>query len=99
MIEGVVREELNKEKLIDILTEELPALRARIGITQEALCNIIGISRPTYNAIESQKKRMSWNVYLSLLLFFTQNEKTVDIIDLIGAFPDELKSALNVQNR
>lgn len=44
MIEGVVREEFNKDELIDILTEELPVLRARIGITQEALSNIIGIS-------------------------------------------------------
>ena len=64
MIEGVVREELNKDKLIDILTEELPALRARIGITQEALCNIIGISRPTYNAMEAKNVCRGMSIYL-----------------------------------
>lgn len=73
MIEGVVREELNKEKLIDILTEELPALRARIGITQEALCNIIGISRPTYNAIESQKNVCRG---MSIYLYYCFSHKT-----------------------
>lgn len=90
---------VNKEKLICILTEELPSLRAKIGVTQEELSNIIGISRPTYSAIETRKRKMSWNVYLSLLMFFTQNEKTESIIETIGAFPDDLKAVLNTNNR
>lgn len=92
-------ENVNKEKLIGILTEELPSLRAKIGVTQEELSSIIGISRPTYSAIETKKRKMSWNVYLSLLMFFTQNEKTEPIIETIGAFPDELKAVLNTNNR
>ena len=92
-------ENVNKEKLICILTEELPSLRAKIGATQEELSNIIGISRPTYSAIETRKRKMSWTVYLSLLMFFTQNEKTEPIIETIGAFPDDLKAVLNTNNR
>ena len=30
---------------------------------------------------------------------FTNNDKTVHVIDSIGAFPDELKESLNVSNR
>lgn len=85
--------------LIDILTEELPALRAKIGITQEDLCEIVGISRHTYSVVETKKRKMSWNVFLSLILFFTNNEKTIPVIESIGAFPTKLKETLNVNNR
>ncbi len=88
-----------KEALIDILTEELPSLRAKIAITQEDLCGIVGISRQTYSAIETKKRRMSWNVFLSLIMFFTHNDKTAPIIESIDAFPDELRESLNVNNR
>ena len=94
-----VQREIDKEKLIDILTEELPSLRAKIGVTQEELSNLVGISRPTYSAIETKKRKMSWNVYLSLLMCFTQNEKTAPVIEAIGSFPDELKETLNINNR
>ena len=33
--------------MIDILTEELPAIRAKIGVTQEELSDILGIRRQT----------------------------------------------------
>lgn len=92
-------EVMDKEKLIEILTEELPLLRAKIGITQEELSDMVGISRPTYSAIETKKRRMSWNVYLSLLMVFTQNEKTAPMIDRIGAFPENLKNSLNISKR
>ena len=62
MAEHTMRTELDKENLIDILTEELPSLRAKIGLTQEELSDIIGISRPTYSVIEAKKRRMSWNI-------------------------------------
>jgi len=96
MHEGV---NIDKDKLIDILSEELPVLRVKIGLTQGELCELIGISRQTYSAIETKKRKMSWNVFLSLLMFFTQNDVTAPIIDEIGAFPEELKQAMNVDNR
>lgn len=43
-------------KLIKVLTEELPVLRAKIGISQGELSNIIGVSRQTYSAIETKKQ-------------------------------------------
>lgn len=99
MSNEITRGEIDKDKLIDLLTEELPSLRAKIGVSQEELSDIIGISRPTYSAVETKKRKMSWNVFLSLLMFFTQNESTAPIIDTIGAFPNELKETLNINNR
>ena len=88
-----------REVVIDILTEELPLLRAKLGISQENLCDIVGISRQTYSGIETKKKKMSWSVFLALLMLFTNNEKTAPIIELIGAYPEELNDALNSSDR
>ena len=38
---------LNKEILLEIMTDNLPALRAMIGLSQDDISDIIGISRQT----------------------------------------------------
>lgn len=87
--------DIDRDKLIDTLTDELPVLRAKIGASQDELSQIIGISRQTYSSIESRKRRMTWNIFLSLLFVYDNNEKTHDIIRYMGAFPDSLRSFLN----
>ena len=57
-------------QFIDALTNELAPLRAKVGISQGELATLIGVSRQTYSAIESGKRKMSWNTYLSLILFY-----------------------------
>lgn len=91
--------EKDKDRLIEILTEELPSLRAKIGFSQEDLCEMVGISRQTYSPVETKKRKMSWNAYLSLLMFFTHNDKTAPVIESIGAYPEKLKNSFNVSNR
>lgn len=71
----VEMKEIDKEKLIEVLTEELPVLRAKIGLSQDDLSDIIGISRQTYSSIETKKRQMSWNVFLSVILMFDNNKK------------------------
>lgn len=92
-------QEIDKERLIDVLTEELPVLRAKIGLSQDDLSSIIGISRQTYSSIETKKRRMSWNTYLSLILVFENNEKTRNLLEAIGAFPKELIDILKIDRR
>ena len=91
--------EIDREELINVLTDELPVLRAKIGISQSELSNIIGVSRQTYSAIETKKRDMSWNVFLSLILFFEHNEKTREMLVGIGAFPESLQQMLNINKR
>lgn len=91
--------ELDRDKLIEILTDELPVLRAKIGVSQDDISNIIGISRQTYNAIETKKRKMSWNTFLSLILFYGYNEKTTNFVEAIGAFPISLKQTLSINRR
>lgn len=53
-----------KEKLITILTEELPVLRAKLGLSQEALSEIIDISRQTYSVIEKKKNNEMEGIFV-----------------------------------
>lgn len=91
--------ELDKDELINKLTDELPALRAKLGLSQDELSNIIGISRQTYSGIENKKRRMSWNTFLSLILLFGYNEKTATYVNAVGVFPPSLKEVLNINKR
>ena len=79
-----------KDELIEKLTIALPALRAAAKATQEQVANAIGISRQTYCAIEMQKRKMSWNTYMSLILFFDYNPSSHNTIRQLNAFPKQL---------
>ena len=90
---------LNKENLLKIMTDNLPALRAKLGLSQEEVSNLIGISRQTYCAIETQKRKMSWNNFISLLFLFWYNEKTKVLVSAIDVFPEELQTTLSCGNQ
>lgn len=77
----------DKAELIQKLTKVLPALRGAAKASQQELAQAIGISRQTYGAIEIQKRTMSWNTYMSLILFFDYNPNTHDTIRQLDAFP------------
>ena len=87
--------EEDKQRLIDILTDELPLLRARAGIPQDDLAKVIGFTRQTYSAIERKVRPMSWNIYLALIFFFDTNVLTHNEIRSIGAYPGDILSKLN----
>ena len=90
---------LNKENLLKIMTDNLPALRAKLGLSQDEVSNIIGISRQTYCAIETQKRKMSWSNFISLLFLFWYNEKTQVLVSAIDVFPEELQATLRCGNQ
>lgn len=79
-----------KESYMEVLTENLLPLRTKAEITQEEIASMIGISRQTYYAIETRRRSMSWNTYLSLLLFFDTNVATHSMLRDINAYPTEM---------
>ena len=50
-------EDIEQDISIVLLVEELPTLRAKIGLSQSEVGEIIGVSRQTYSAIETKKKK------------------------------------------
>ena len=81
--------EINREKLIRNMTENLPMLRTRLGLTQEELADKIGVSRSTILSIENKKREMTWNTFLSLILLFTKNETTNKLLNVLDIYTDE----------
>ena len=81
-----------KELLIKNMTENLPTLRKRLGISQEELSEKVGVSRSTIAGIENKKRSMSWNMFLSLLLIFITNEDTDRLLNVMGIYTDELNA-------
>ncbi len=88
--EGCLIDDRYKENCIEILTENLAPLRAKAGMTQEEIANIIGVSRQTYYSIETRKRSMSWLIYLSLILLYDTNVNTHSMIRDLNAYPTEL---------
>ncbi len=79
-----------KQEYIDRLLPHLAALRARAGLSQDELAGLVGVSRQTYCLTESGARSLSWNTYLSIVMFFDYNCKTHDLLRGIGAFPEDL---------
>ena len=72
-----------------IITESGRALTVYHAVL---IANAIGISRQTYNAIESGKKEMNWTIYCSLLLYFDYHPNAHTIIHQLNIFPSWLES-------
>lgn len=83
-----------KDSCIESMFENLASLRAKANITQTEIANLIGVSRQTYHAIEAGKRTMSWNTYLSLLLFYDTNSATHGMLRDISAYPTELMTKM-----
>lgn len=79
-----------KNQLIARLTKELSALRGAAKVTQDEVAIAIGVSRQTYNAIEMQKRKITWNTYMSLILLFDYNPNTHYTIRQLDALPYRL---------
>ena len=79
-----------KENYISKLTDALSMLRAKAGITQDNLANLIGVSRQTYSLLESKKKPMSWSTYLSLIFIYDSLPETQPIIRKLEIRPEKL---------
>lgn len=87
-----------QDALIEILKNELPVLRARMGLSQEVLSEKIGISRQTYSAIETGKRKMTWTVFLALVSVFWQNEQTCLMLKQVPGFSKSINQILNDSN-
>lgn len=79
-----------REELISKLVGELPVLRTRLELSQTELATLIDVSRQTYSAIETRRRKMSWGTFLSLILIFDNNARTHDIIRREGLFPQNI---------
>ncbi len=76
----------------------MPVLRARLGTSQADIADRIGISRQTYNSIETQKREMSWTTFIALYAVFQNNEETRRMLKSIDDFEEEYGNVMSVQS-
>ena len=81
--------ELARNRLMQSMTEQLPTLRARLGISQSELAERAGISRQTLSNIETMTRPMSWITFMALLAFFENNKESLSQLSLIDFFNSE----------
>ena len=86
-----------RDVLIEKMTENLPVLRKKLKLSQENLAKFIGSSRYTVMLIETKKRRMTWNTFLSLVLLFDKNEETAVLLRALEIYTDELDNMLKQQ--
>lgn len=91
--------EKERQLLISKLVDELPVFRTKLGTSQDELANMVGISRQTYSSIETKRKKMSWGIFLSLILVFDSNESTHDFLRKAGLFPQMILKDSGVRNK
>lgn len=77
-----------RDRMISQLVKELPVLRIKLGVSQEEMSEMLGITRQTYSAIETGRRIMSWSQYLSLIFIFEHNEETCEEIKQMGLHPE-----------
>ena len=78
-----------KENLATQLAIELPALRGKVGASQEEIASAVGISRQTYSAYENRTRPIPWSLYLALLFYFDYIPSTHYMIRQLELFPNE----------
>ena len=83
-------DDAQKAVLIKNMAENLPILRKKMNVTQAELAALIGVSRNTLVYIETGKKTMTWNMFLSLILIFTKNKGTDKLLNVLEIYTDEL---------
>lgn len=82
-------DEKQRNALINNMAENLPVLRKKLGMTQDELAGMVGVSRSTLASIEGKKRNMTWNMFLSLLLVFTKNKETDKLLSAMEIYTDE----------
>ena len=87
---------LDRKEYTKVMAENLSMLRIKLGLNQDELALLIGVTRQTISAIESKSRDLTWTTYLALLFLFTQNDKTKDLVSILGVYPQELSRFINL---
>lgn len=84
---------------IMLLTENLPILRAKLRLSQAELGELIGVTRQQIVAIENRKRKMSWSIFLSLVLLFSSRPATCELLHFYGIYSEHLFETIEFSNQ
>ena len=91
-------DELKKETLLENMTVNLPVLRRARGLSQTELAELLGVARATVAVVENRKRKLSWEMYLALVLIFSKNEATEKLLYALNVYDEEVEAKLRFAN-
>lgn len=86
-----------KEQLAKALAASLPMLRAKMGISQADLAEMIEVTRQTISAFEADQRDMPWNMFLAFMMIFTSDPVTKRLLEALEIYNDDFKMFINVK--
>ena len=87
--ENILNQE-QKEAYCGKMTQLLPMLRARLGMTQEELGKVSGVSRVTISQIESGRAKMNWQHFSALMMVCTADRNAKELLYVNGMLDNRL---------
>ena len=93
---------IDRRWLTDEMARDLASLRLLLGVSPDEMSKIMGVSKAIYKSMETGKRKLSWNQYLTLLFMFHFNSRTGFVVDGLGLYPESLKERIvsgNDRNR
>ena len=79
-----------KEDYCRRMTDLLPILRGRLGMTQEELGLISGVSRVTISQIESGRAKMNWLHFSALMMVCIADRNSKELLYVRGLLDNNL---------
>ena len=86
-----------KKQLSRALAASLPMLRAKIGISQAELADMVEVTRQTVSAFESEQREMPWNMFLAFMMIFTSNPVTKRLLEAIEICNDDFNQFIDLK--
>ena len=85
-----------KNALMKAMADNLPILRSKLNLSQEELAVLLGVTRQTISSFESNQRKMTWSVFLALILIFFRNEPTKKLLVALNIYTPELNKFLKI---
>ena len=86
-----------KKQLAKALAASLPMLRAKIGISQAELADMVEITRQTISAFESEQREMPWHMFLAFMLIFTSNPVTKRLLEAMEICNNDFNQFIDLE--
>jgi DNA-binding XRE family transcriptional regulator len=81
-------------KCIELLTEQLPVLRDKLGLTQKEFSLIIGISRQSVIDLEHKNRKITRAILIAMIAFFSLRRSTAQLLYEKGLYDLEYTISL-----
>jgi len=85
-----------KNTLMKSMATNLPILRSKLNLSQKELANLLGVTRQTISSLENGQRKMTWSVFLALILIFFRNEPTKHLLVALNIYTPKLNDFLNI---